>query len=154
MMSISEREQQTLDSIEYDLAASGPELASKLAMFAWLAAGEEMPPREPVSRAGGTPSLPPASAACPVPPAHPVPGAAGQEPSPGRVRRIRRTFGRWTAWRLLCLVLTIAFLALVLAVGHGSGRGTCAVSRTAACRQAQAPPPSPAGSGAGVTGIP
>lgn len=33
VMSISEREQEALDSIENDLVGSGPELASKLAML-------------------------------------------------------------------------------------------------------------------------
>ena len=49
-MSISQREQETLDDIEHDLAGSGPELASKLAIFVRLTAGEEMPKRERIGR--------------------------------------------------------------------------------------------------------
>lgn len=51
MMSISEHERQGLETIENDLATTGPELAAMLAIFARLTAGEEMPVRERVRRA-------------------------------------------------------------------------------------------------------
>jgi Sugar (and other) transporter len=50
-MSNSDHEQQVLESIEGDLASTGPKLASMLAIFARLTAGEEMPVREKLWRA-------------------------------------------------------------------------------------------------------
>ena len=47
-MSLSAWEKQALDSIEGGLAGSAPELASLLATFSRLAAGEEMPERAKV----------------------------------------------------------------------------------------------------------
>jgi hypothetical protein len=47
-MSLSTWEKQALDSIEGGLAGSAPELASLLATFSRLAAGEEMPERAKV----------------------------------------------------------------------------------------------------------
>jgi hypothetical protein len=65
-MSISEREQQALDSIEEDLAGSVPELAAKLAVFTRLTAGEAMPPRERVWRpARVSPARPATASASP-----------------------------------------------------------------------------------------
>lgn len=46
MMSISEQDSQALGSIEHQLACSDPVLASMLAIFSRLAAGEAMPVRE------------------------------------------------------------------------------------------------------------
>ena len=45
-MSLSAREQQTLNSIRDGLAGSDPELATLLATFTEQASGEQMPPRE------------------------------------------------------------------------------------------------------------
>jgi len=45
-MSLSAHEQQALDSIGDDLSVSDPELASLLATFTRLTAGEDMPARE------------------------------------------------------------------------------------------------------------
>ena len=45
-MSLSASEQQALDSIKATLTSSDPKLASLLAIFGRLAAGEEMPVRE------------------------------------------------------------------------------------------------------------
>ncbi len=45
-MSLSAREQQTLNSIRDGLAGSDPELATLLATFTEQASGEEMPVRE------------------------------------------------------------------------------------------------------------
>jgi hypothetical protein len=47
-MSLSAREKRALHSIEGGLAGSAPELASLLATFSQLAAGEEMPERAQV----------------------------------------------------------------------------------------------------------
>ena len=130
-MSISEREQHVLDSIEEGLAGSGPELAAKLAVFARLSAGEPMPPRERVWRPTRAPA--------------PFPVRAGAAPE---IARPRRRFSRRTAWRLLLFAVTLAFLALAVACSHGAGKGICTVSRTAACQRAQPPAPSPGQSGA------
>ena len=50
-MSISERERQTLESIENGLVRSAPKLASMMAIFTRLTASEKMPARRPVRRA-------------------------------------------------------------------------------------------------------
>ena len=44
-MSLSAREQQTLEDIEDGLAGSDPGLAARMAMFTRLPAGDEMPAR-------------------------------------------------------------------------------------------------------------
>jgi hypothetical protein len=122
-MSISEREQQTLDSMGDGLARSAPKLASMLAMFSWLTAGEEMPVHVPFRRAArvwGT-------------------GAAGLAGRVGPGRLGRRRFGRRGAWRLLWLVVAVALLALTLTLSHGTGGSTCIASRIMACGQAPAP---------------
>jgi hypothetical protein len=54
VMSLRAREQQALDSIEDGLSGADPKLASLLATFARLTAGEEMPVPEKI-RAGGQP---------------------------------------------------------------------------------------------------
>lgn len=51
MMSLSAREQHVLDGIADGLAGSDPRLTSRLAMFARLTTGEEMPAREMTGRA-------------------------------------------------------------------------------------------------------
>ena len=45
-MSLSAREKHALRSIDCELSGSDPELASLLAMFTRLSAGEDMPTRE------------------------------------------------------------------------------------------------------------
>jgi hypothetical protein len=135
-MSISEREQQALGSIEEDLAGSVPELAAKLAMFTRLTAGEAMPPRERVSR--------PARAS----PASPA--TAGASRGSARAWPRRR---RLTVWRLTAMVVVLAILALAFATSHGASHDICTVTGAAACRQAPAPPPGRPGAGAaGVKG--
>lgn len=82
-MSISEREQQTLESIGEGLARSAPKLASMLAMFSRLTADEEMPVRDRIWRAARGLGTGAVTAA----------GRAG----PGRVRRhhVAREARRW-----------------------------------------------------------
>lgn len=121
MVSISEREQQALDSIENDLARSGPELASKLAMFGRLTAGEAMPARDRVRRATGV---------------------AASRTGPRRITR--RPIGRLT-WHWLWLAAAIALVVLALTVGHGTGKSACPLPRVTAC--ARAPAPTPSGTG-------
>lgn len=122
-MSISERERQTLESIENGLVRSAPKLASMLAIFTRLTANEKMPARRPVRRASSLRA-----------------GAgftAGSPPS-GRPRRIR--LGR-AATRWLWLVIAVALLALTVILGHGTGRAACtAATRVAAtCHHVPAP---------------
>ena len=51
-MGLKAREQQALRSIEGGLAVSAPRLASRLAMFTRLTAGEEFPARERIGACG------------------------------------------------------------------------------------------------------
>lgn len=133
VMSISEREQQALAFIERDLADTGPELAAKLVIFARLAAGEEMPPRETVRL--------PARASAARPPASP-PLRLGSD-RPRRPRGLRRRTALW----LLMLVLTIVFLTLAVTFSRGGGKGICTASTTAACQHTFTPGQSGAGDG-------
>ena len=130
-MSISEREQQALVSIEEDLAGSVPELAAKLAVFTRLAAGEAMPPRERVWRPVRTS------------PASPATASASRGSARAWLRLRRRT-----VWRLMALVVVLAILVLAFVSSHGASHGICAVTGTTACRQAPAPPPGRPGVGA------
>ena len=134
MMSISEKEQQALQSIEADLAGSCPELATKLAVFTRLTAGEAMPLRERLRRD-----------ACPPLAAVPEAGASSQT-SQARTRRMRQWLSSPAAWPLVWplvwVTLTIAFLSVALIASHGAGQGTCTVSQTAACQHARVPAPS------------
>jgi hypothetical protein len=123
-MSISEREQQALVSIEEDLAGSVPELAAKLAVFTRLAAGEAMPPRERVWRPARTS------------PARPATASASRGSARAWLRLRRRT-----VWRLMAMVVVLAILALAFATSHGATHDICTVTGAAACRQAPAPPP-------------
>lgn len=136
-MSISEHEQQVLETIENDLASTGPKLASMLAIFTRLTAGEEMPVRE---RARRVFDLPPA-------PSRGVPGAdaAGRSARPHRTMPRLRRRSAWLAW----LVVAIAVMAWTLTFGHGATEGACPGTRTAACHQVPAPtgPSGPANGG-------
>jgi len=121
-MSISEREQETLDSIGNGLARSAPKLASMLAMFSRLTADEEMPVRKPTRRAVRSLGLGASTAA----------GRMGSDP----VRRFH--LGRTTrGW--LWILAAAALLALALTLSYGSGRSTCPPSQTTACRQVPVP---------------
>jgi hypothetical protein len=117
MMSISEREQETLESIREGLARSAPKLASMLAIFSRLTADEQMPVREPVRRAvrglGTSATV-----------------AAGLMGA-GRARL--GLAGRW-----LWLVVTVALLAMALTLSHAIRSSPCPVSRAPACGSAPA----------------
>ncbi len=145
-MSISPQEQETLDLIEKDLASSGPKLASMLATFARLTAGEDIPVRERIRRTASVPS-----AARAPDGAGPSAGQASARPTPPWCRAR-------VLWRWLWLVLTFAVMAALLAFDHGGGKGICTVARTAACAQiagyANAPAPSSAGRPSSSAGRP
>lgn len=135
-MSISEREQQALVSIEEDLTGSVPELAAKLAVFTRLTAGEAMPPRERVWRSARTP------------PANPAPASASRGSARAWPRLRRRT-----VWRLMAIVVVLAIFALAFVASHGASPDICTVTGAAACRQVPAHPPGRPGVGAaGVKG--
>jgi hypothetical protein len=122
-MSIEKHEQQVLESIERDLARTGPKLAAMLAMFARLTAGEEMPVRGRSRRAFGAP---PAAAV-----------EAGANVS-GRLTRLRRVMPQLrvqSAW-LVWLLITVALITSALVLDRGGGKSACPAPRTAAlCRQ-------------------
>jgi len=113
-MSISERERQTLDSIESDLALSAPQLRSMLMMFTRLTADDQRPARKPVGRLAGHP------------------GAAG-----GQARQ--RRFWRGHDWReergWLWLVALVVALALIVTLTHRTPVNVCAHAFTAACQR-------------------
>jgi hypothetical protein len=122
MMSISEQERQTLESIENELVLSAPKLASMLAIFTRLTASEKMPARRPVGRSSGL---------------RPRTGCTAGPPAPGQPRRARP---RQPVRHWLWLPIAVALLALTVMLGHGTGRTTCTAGPAAAvCRHAPAP---------------
>ena len=141
-MSISQKEQQALDSIESGLVHTGPELASKLEMFARLAAEEEMPHSE---RLWGAVYLPPTG---------PAEVGASLETKQAGARPILLALSRRAVLRLLWLVFAVGLLALALSFNHGTPRGICAVPGTTACQQTYAPAPAPGQSGVGAVNVP
>ena len=149
-MSISEREQEALDSIENDLVGSGPELASKLAMFVRLTAGEEMPGRERIRRSVYPPSAGTAAGGASAGTGTSADAGASADAERASALRIKRWLSRRTAWRLLWLVAAIALIVVSLTVNRDAGKGICPASRTAACRQAPAPAHSSAGAISGL----
>jgi hypothetical protein len=120
MMSISEREQETLESIADGLARSAPKLAAMLTMFSRLTADEKMPVRAPVRRAArglGT----------------------GAATAAGRAGLLRRRQAGRKPWGWMWLVAAAALLAAGLIMSGGTGSGRCTASPATACRQAPAP---------------
>lgn len=126
-MSISEHEQQALETIEDDLASTGPKLAAMLAIFTRLTAGEEMPRRERVRRVLAPPLATASSTA-----------DAGTEGRPARFRQVIPRLRRQSAW-LVWVIAAVALIAWMLTFDHGAGKGACLAARTAACRQVSAP---------------
>jgi hypothetical protein len=124
MISISEREWRTLKSIEHGLARSAPKLASMLAIFTRLTAGERIPYRKPVRRAASR--------------------IAGPR-DPGRGRRLQA--GR-AARRWLWLTVVLALLTLTVILSHGTGASPCQASRLGRyARRSQADRPPQAAQG-------
>lgn len=128
-MSLSAREQQALHSIEDGLAGSDPRLASLLATFTRLTAGEAMPLREK-TRAGYR-------------------HATGRQrswrrhPRPGPVSRNAHNMYHHLGWRraglLLWVLISIALIAIALVVNRGGSKGTCTGPWAMVCtRQATA----------------
>jgi hypothetical protein len=118
VMSLGARENYTLHSIEYRLSGSNPELASLLAMFTRLTAGEDMPAREMIQTRWR--------------PTRHSPGNRRQ-PLRDQVRRLRQHVN-WPGSGLVLAAL-LAFMLLAAAVvlnGGGPGGG-------APCREPPAP---------------
>lgn len=136
-MSLSDGEQQALDSIGNHLAGSAPGLASSLATFTWLTAGEAMPVHERIRAAGQAPS------------AGSI--AADAQPRAQKVmtRPIRRGPGRPWVRHWLWVALAIAVIMVVLSINRSAGKNACGVLQTAGCA-VQMPGPAPAPSRPGV----
>jgi len=110
VMSLSAWEKQALDSIEGELAGSAAELASLLATFSRLAAGEEMPERAKVR------ALQPHR-----------PRRRLRRPGGGKLHRDARRLrlGRQRAWPLaLWLVVSLGMIAVALVLSRG-GPAAC-----------------------------
>lgn len=110
-MSLSEREQQALRSIECELANGDPRLASMLATFTRLTVDEALPTREHVGTA---------------------PGSRRHRCVPPRRVRLRWQHALGPLW----LTSTVALIAVALIIGHGNGRATCARLTISCARQA------------------
>jgi hypothetical protein len=110
-MSLSAHDQQALDSIENRLVGSDPRLASLLATFGRLAAGEELPVRERI-RAGWR------RVSCRPPGRWRRPRQGVRQGLPARCLR------RQLVLPLLWLAISVALIAVALAIGQG-GKGGC-----------------------------
>lgn len=120
-MSLSAREQRELDSIEYEIAGSAPRLASLLAMFTRLTAGEELPERGQIQ------------------------GASRRRDSrrPPSLPGMSRPHGRATVRlslvaALLWLAVSIALAITVLIISRGGNGTGCTVPGAACADQAPA----------------
>jgi hypothetical protein len=117
-MSLSAREQQTLDSIKDGLVGSDPQLAALLSTFTRLASGEEMPVQEDIAV-----------------------GSPRPRPRPGRRRAGTRRRSRPVAgsvrlqWIMLIvfLVTTVAMVTVALVLSRGGSQGTCTGSWPTMC---------------------
>ncbi len=110
-MSLSTWEQQVLDSIKDRLASSDPTLVARLAIFARLASGEEMPAREKI-QAGSREVV--------------------RRSRPGPVHTGRLGL-RQTVPPLLWLVTTLVLIAFALVHNRGGSQGTCTGSWATVC---------------------
>ena len=123
MMSFNQLETQALGSIADGLAGSDPRLASMLAIFSRLAAGEEMPAREKTRvRRGRAAAHRPRRAR-----RHPRRGRAFPQP-----RRLCARLGWQQAMLVLGAVISAALLTAALAL-TASGPKTCARPMGTAC---------------------
>ncbi len=127
-MSLSEREQQALQSIEDGLTGADPRLAALLATFTRLTADEALPLRERID--------------------------AGRRLGVRPRRRMPLPGGR-LPWQYTCALLwfgvTLALIALALVLGHGGSRASCGPLRPACAGQARARFPGPAAGKSAVT---
>ena len=125
-MSLSAWEQDALDSIKDRLASSDPTLVARLAIFARLASGEEMPAREEIQVGAGR-------------------AVRGAHPDASRGRRTGRRLGLPQAALLVWLVTSVALIVVALTSNRGS-QGTCTGGWATFCTSAA--------SGSPATGVP
>ena len=127
-MGLSAHEQQALDSIEDRLCGSDPDLASMLATFTQLAAGEDMPAREKIRTGWRRAARRPHRNR-----RHPSRGTTRQHP--GR----RRQRPPWPgAGMVLGLLIALALVAGVLAFTGGRSARACPLPGTACAGQVPA----------------
>lgn len=111
-MSLSERDQSVLDSIEDQLAATSPQLASLLDTFTRLAEDEGLPAREKI-RDG-------------LRAADRRPGSGRRRKRPGGSHRAASPRGERLRWQLIptliWLVISLAMIAVALTL-NSEGRG-------------------------------
>lgn len=127
-MSLSDWEQNVLDSVKDGLADSDPALVARLTIFTRLVSGEEMPAREK-THVGSRRAV------------------RRSRPEPRDTRRPYQRLGLQQAVMLLWLVTTVALIAIALACNHGGSQGTCTPSWATFCTSATSAPNS-------VLGIP
>lgn len=128
-MSLGEREQQALDAIGDGLAASDSELASRLAVFSRLTAGEKMPACEKIRTIPRGPWRRPYRHA----------GARARTQDPRNARKLCGRPGRRQATLLLLpFLISIGLIALALVLNR-SGREECPQFVGIACT-GQVPP--------------
>ena len=120
-MSLSDWEQNVLDSVKDGLADSDPTLVARLAIFTRLASGEEMPAREKVHVGSWR-------------------AVRRSRPEPRYTRRPYQRLGLQQAVMLLWLVTTVALIAIALAYNHGGSQGTCTRSWATFCAGATSAP--------------
>ncbi|MGH3210379.1 MAG: hypothetical protein ACRDNO_21755 [Trebonia sp.] len=133
-MSLSAHDQQELDLIEDGIADSDPGLASLLATFARLAAGEDLPVREQILEA---------------PRAH---GWRRRPPLAGAFRRVGKSAMRPGVVVLLWLVISLGVIVTFLVISRGGSVKGC-VSAITCVNQAPAHAPRPARPGLPVGGL-
>ncbi len=115
-MSLSAWEQDALDSIRDRLASSDPTLVARLAIFARLASGEEMPVREKIQVGAGR-------------------AVRRAQPDASRGGRPGRRLGLPQAALLVWLVTSVALIVVALASSRGS-QGTCTAGWATFCTSA------------------
>lgn len=137
-MSLSAHDRKALDSIEEEIAVSAPELASLLALFSRLTAGEELPEREQVGD-GRRRAARPGQAWW----QHPCRGSARLAAGP-RVRN--------PGWLLavLWLALTVSGVLIATVLLASRGGGGCTAWPAACVRR----PPAPATPSSRVPAVP
>ena len=112
-MSMSEWEQDALDSIKNGLADSDPALVARLAMFTRLSSAEDMPVREKIQ-------------------------AVKQQVA--RRRRLYQRLGVGRGMLLVWLVTTLTLIGAAVASSRASGPGTCTGSWGSLCGHAAGAP--------------
>jgi hypothetical protein len=118
LMSLSDWEQNVLDSVKDGLADSDPTLVARLAIFTRLASSEEMPAREKIQVSSRR-------------------ADQRSRPRPVHTGRGYQRLGLHQAVPpLLWLVTTVALIAVALVYNRGGSQGTCTSSWATFCTRA------------------